>query len=334
MLAVVFFSDLPEWERVGVRALVSGLREGHPVDVYESTHGFLRHSLKEKEYSAVWVVAKDWSRALAQLGARGYDSTQFFVSLLDIPHESKFLTSLLLRGQQRAYPRHITFLTHVPMNTRFFSELYGFLPDQLVEILFPSLQRMARSTQLQERKRVVGSLTHFSEGNNLNYLVTVAHYLSQVSGDYSFRFVGQGPLYHHLWQMVHDLKLAKFVDIVESPTLEPLNDVDVLIYAPLRNHHFLPILAAAQRAIPVLSADVPGVERLLSDGKTGYIVGVHHVKTMGELALRFLQTPQLSDAMGERLQESVERNFPLGESVQKFEKIFGLHRENQRQVVG
>jgi glycosyltransferase involved in cell wall biosynthesis len=129
-------------------------------------------------------------------------------------------------------------------------------------------------------------------------------------------------LYGHISHMVSELELEKTVDVVETNNLVDVADMDIFLYGPLRNDHFLPLLIAGGQGIPVLANEITGIEQFVTDGHTGFVVPVNEVKPMAELIIRLSDDKSLRNAMGNALKERLSEKFSYTVLAENYEAVF------------
>lgn len=320
-LSIVWFPDCTLWEVAFLERLVSSLSATHPVRLVRVPSGGLpaASELGEK----VWIVAHDWKSAWQRL-RKVTRKKEVYVSILSLPVEKGSLFTLLWRRLMPSLPADTHLITHSPINYRFFREMEGWRKDRTTFLPFGSvLSAPPRPPSIApEKNLVVGSLGRLVAENNFNYVFSIAHYVLQKRPDTIFRVLGTGPLYSHLVHSVRDLGLESRVEIVETEFQEFLSSVDILLYPPIRNDHFLPVLGAAELGCPVLSVDIPGIKELITDNKSGFIVPQFETKATAELLIRLLDHPELRSAMGGECQRTLAARFSPAQVAAQYGQLF------------
>ena len=96
----------------------------------------------------------------------------------------------------------------------------------------------------------------------------------------------------------------------------------MLLYVPLRNEHFIPVLLAGQAGIPVIASEIPGIEELVTDSKEGFIVPVNETRPMAELLLRLSGDALLRKNMGANLRKRLGENLSPEKLNSDYERLF------------
>jgi glycosyltransferase involved in cell wall biosynthesis len=330
------FSDLPAWEKEGVLPLFNELANRYPVTVVEVRESHRNALRRQTADNVSWIVSKDWSKALSFLGADKSPS-RVFVSLFGIPAEKRALPLLFWKRLHRSLKSHIHLIAHSPLNYRFYREIESFPEDRV------SFLHLPFSTDLASRfsKRFVppsdglriGTYAPFTSTSNLNYFLNVAHYVLQRKPQARFRIFGFGELYPHLSKMVRELALEDHVTVVETMTADEISNLDVLLFTPIRNDHFLPLLTAAAARLSVCASEVPGVSDLIENGVNGFIFSNHDTAAMGDAALNLLDHTILRRSISDQFQKSIREKF----SVEKLTDVYaalllGSAAANRRDV--
>lgn len=324
-LNCLYFPDLLPWERSSVAPIIEGLSEQHSVNQIEVGRSH-RGLLRRDDGSINWILSSDWREALRFLGVRSARAG-LWASVFGLPAPTGNLFTVLWRHLMPDLPP-IRLLTHSSINFRFYRELVKVQPRELGFLPLPYSQQLKAElggiVRPSSGRLVVGTFAPFTSESNLNYFVNVAHYVRRLRANVSFRILGSGILYPHLSRMVQQMNLEDCVSVVEAVTHEDISGLDMLLYVPLRNDHFIPILVAAAAGIPVLSSEIPGVDQFIQDGKSGFIVPCNETKPMGELVIRLLDHEPLRKSIAQELQSHIATQFSAGRLVGEYEScLFG-----------
>ena len=155
-------------------------------------------------------------------------------------------------------------------------------------------------------------------------LVTAAHYVAQRTPNVEFHFMGYGPLARHLKNMVSALNLESTVIVKETIHVAEIQNLDLFLYLPIRNDHFGPVLYASHYGLPVIANELPGIDDIIVEGKTGFIVPPHDTKALGELILRMETNRELKEGLGAALRSHLDDQFPISMAIDQISRIFGL----------
>lgn len=302
-LRCVLLPDLMPWERYSILSLTERLKsEGVVIVDSPSSLNDWKPPLNATDIT--WVVSGRWQSALKKIPSRL--NGNWFLSILGSDEKKESLSSLFWRKLKPISVKNLHWLTHSPLSYRFFKEIEGVPPDQVSYVPLPMLPDNRMIFEMNKRPFTVGIITRFSGSHNLHYILGVAHYVTRMNSEVRFQIIGSGKHEFHLRRLITELGLNESVKVSDN-----LNDLamDALLFSPLQNHHFLPLFAAALYHIPVVTSELPGIEELISDGHSGFVVPMHEIKPMAELILRLSHDPFLQKSMGKKLAETLSPQY-------------------------
>jgi glycosyltransferase involved in cell wall biosynthesis len=122
-----------------------------------------------------------------------------------------------------------------------------------------------------------------------------------------------------------------FVDPGPRPT-DLLQALDLFALTSWPNSEGMPtaILEAMACAKPVVTVDVGAVRELVSDGETGLVVPPEDATALAAQIVRLLDDPDLARRMGEAGRARAEREFGLGELVERHLRAYRLALDHRR----
>lgn len=319
-LSILWFPDCTLWEVELAEKMAKALGRFGEVNLVRV--GSANLPQKESLSDTVWVLSHHWKAALRQ-AKRLLKGKKVFVSALSLPSEKGSLFTLLWRRTKASNPHRAHLIAHSPINHRFFQEIDRWNEQRLSLMPFGSVSPVRKSkSTLSETPCVIGTCARFLPESNLNFVLSVAHYVLQKRPDTLFRIFGSGPLYGHLMRSVRELGLESRVEIIETELTSLLESVDVMLYPPTRNDHFLPVFQAAELGCPVVAVDLPGINQLLIDGKTGFVVPQYDTKSMGELVIRLVDHPALREAIGVELFRWLSGKYTPEKLAEDYSRLF------------
>lgn len=317
-LTCVFFPDLLPWERDGLLPLVQALGQWGKIDVIDYDPEENQIPRGRQARGPFWIFSHRWERALAALQLP--PGTQTYVSVLSPPRPAAFFTALFWK-RFRPLSESVRLVAHSPLSFRFLCEISN-LPHERVFHLPLPLGTVTREKPKARKEITVAAVARFSSESNLHYFLNVAHYVTHRREGIHFRLHGAGPLQHHLEEMTRELGIESRVSVEEGTTTS-LHSVDMLLYLPLQNSHFMPVLKAASLGVPVLACELPGIEDYIQDGKDGYIVPVNDTKPLAELVLRMAADAQFRTGLGQRLQSSLVARLQSDQVIESYAAVLG-----------
>ncbi len=314
-LTAIFLADLQPTERLCFESVLDSLADSFEVKRVYLNAGDNAIGRHVRNTNIGWVLTHGW-----QIVARGLESRpglKWYVSVLGMENAETAFSSLLWHkwNLQRST---VHFLAHSPLSLRFLREIEGMEADRVsyLPLTLPASELPQPESRFAQR---IGVMARLSATCNLNYIVNVAHYVVRKDPSVSFSVIGSGPLLSHYRKTCQEMEVESNVTFgEESSAPHP----DLIVYSPLQNFHFLPILYGASRKIPVIASEIPGIDEYIHDGHDGFLVPVYETKPMAELVLRLVGDPILRAAMGRNLYEKILQKFPFVSTVSEFRRIF------------
>ncbi len=320
-LTCLLFNDLESFERSSIEPIIEKLSDSTAIEtiwVTEAQRRFFRKKIK----GDFWVIARDWRRALDFLSLESFRDGRVFVSVLNTKQEEKRLYGLPFRTFLKSLPKSLNFIVHSPLEFHFFQNIKKVPLTQLKIAPLAMPAHLKPRPQRSSNKFEIGTFCDFSLESNINFLIGVAHFISKQTSQVHFNILGRGPLYAHFSQMINSLQLNDVVSIVETQSESSVGVLDLFLYAPLRNHHFIPVMLAGAYAVPVIATDLPGIQDFVSNEKTGFILPSYEAQVLGGKILEFLKNPSLGSTLGLALNQYLNQNFSHHFITQKYRDIF------------
>ncbi len=321
-LTCFLFNDLDPSERSSIEPILENLSQFAQIETIWVTEA-QRRFFKKRAQGDFWIVARDWRRALDFLSVKSYNSGKVFVSILYTPQEEKQLYGLSFQPFFSSLPKSTTLIVYSPLEYRFFRDIKKIPESQLKlgSLMMP--KRVWQSfPNRNSGKFQVGTFCDFSMESNINFLLCVAHFVSKQSSQIHFNILGRGPLYNHFSRMVSALDLNKAVSIIETVSESVVGSLDLFLYAPLRNYHFIPVMIAGAYQVPVISVEIPGIEDFIVPEKSGILIPSYEIKTMGIKILELYQEQSRRNELGLELNAQLCRSASLNVVTQQYQNLF------------
>ncbi len=320
-LKCFLFNDLEPWERRSVEALLEEISTRISVEtiwVTESQRRFF-HFTGEGQY---WIVAKNWQRALHFLSSKRFKSGKLYVSVLDVNQHKSSLYGLSFQSILSRSSKSLTFLVHSPMEYRFLRDIKK-VPQEQVQLLPLPFYRSSRSYQRKNSDEFrLGTLCQFDTESNIPFAIAVSHFIKQCAPQVRMDIMGRGPLYNHFAKMVNELEIGEMTNVVETVSDFDISQWDLFLYFPLRNAHFIPVMLAAASKVPVLSVDIPGIEKFITSGKNGVVLSSYEIKSMGEKIIELMNNPFQRKTMAENLWNDLREKYSLETISEQYYRLF------------
>ncbi len=326
-LVCLLFPDVWAHEREGVKTLLDSLSQQIRVECVDSQNQLNYFSGTDpNSVGAYWIVARDWQKALATLPLK-HTRRPVFASVLTVATRRSF-PDILRQGFRPLVPRGVQILTHSPINFRFFREIARISPGRVQYLPFPigPLPELLSRPEKPEYVKI-GSFVDFRSESNLHYLLNVAHCVKKRSAEQEtpaakFVLFGTGPLRDHLISAAAELGLTDSFEMRETPWLASIRELDVYFHTALQTGHYVPLCAAGQAGIPVVSSDVPGVEGFVVHKETGYLAPVNETEPIADALLDLIRDATLRRAMGLKFRQHIQSVMSQENLAESYRSLF------------
>lgn len=319
-LICIIFPDITHWERSVLKAVAHRMSDKIPVEIIDLPWNSRIDKAGMGSGNLVWAVTRNWQRALVVLNK--LKPSKAYLSVLGLGVYRPFLPTLFLKRLRPTVTENVHLIAHSRLNYRFFNEIENIAQEQLsyVPLPYTEMQSAVESTK-KSSKPVVGAFDCFERESNLTFLIGVAHCLHQQDPNVQFRIYGSGKLKPHLFSVIRDLEIEDAVEIVETVDPACIRNLDVFVYCPIRNDHFLPVLFAAANKVPVIASNLAGIEEYITDGKSGFVFPMNEIRPVAEMAAHMLVDNELRTKFGQVLHEDLSRRYSMDLLVQQFEEV-------------
>jgi len=154
----------------------------------------------------------------------------------------------------------------------------------------------------------VGALT---EGKGPDRFVDLVGALRRSGVDVRARMVGDGPLRDALATRARDAGVEMLG--MRSDVASLMSDSDLMVFPSRPAGEGMPgvLIEAGLSALPVVATRVPGVDTVILDGETGYIVDGGDATTLVDPVTRLIEDEALRTAMGTAARERCRLQFGL-----------------------
>lgn len=160
---------------------------------------------------------------------------------------------------------------------------------------------------------VVGFIARFvPQKDPLRFLQVAAHVAHQIPEAHVL-MVGDGPLRPDIEAAVREHGLVGRVILTgfRRDVAELLATVDVLVLTSVWEGLPITVLEAMAARRPVVVPDLPGMDEVIEDGRTGVIVRSRDVDALTAAIMRLLGAPALRAQMGEAARRRLEERFTV-----------------------
>lgn len=318
-VTMVFGSDLEGWEREGFSSLVTLLKQ--QVDVHRIDLPNENQSVRlDAPGDLFWVCARRWERVVEKtIFPR---DAQILASILGQSLTRDFVSNAFWKNIHSAIPDHVALIAHSPLSYRFLTEMQRFDSQRSFYLPLPAFSSQAREKASSQKPFTVGVLGHFVPDQNYNFMSNIAHAVLAKNQNIRFVFIGEGPLDFHINRLVDEMGLSAKVSCTRWASAH-FKDLDLLLYAPLQNFHFMPLLYAGANSIPVIACELPGIEDYIVPGESGVVVPIHETEAVTDQILKFSSDAGARLKFGQGLQRVISEKFSSSRVAPFLNTLFG-----------
>jgi len=177
-----------------------------------------------------------------------------------------------------------------------------------------------------QNKLVILSVSglHKSKGIDLN-LKALAKVVEKYN-DVIYVILGEGPERDYLEQLVNKLHLEAYVEFVgEVPhrkAMEYMSVCDIFSLPSWKEGFGIVYLEAMAHGKPVIGVRGEGIEDVITDGETGFLVTPRDVDSLAKTLDRLLADPDLRRRIGTRAREVVREKYSLTYTTAKIIQLY------------
>jgi glycosyltransferase involved in cell wall biosynthesis len=268
---------------------------------------------------------------IARLASLFFKSTVFYT-----PNGFAYLGSegikrkVLLLIEKMAIPFTDTLLAaSISEARRCFKDLA--FPRQKVKVYPNSIEILPDDKRLisaQPTKIIttVGRLV--KQKNPLMYLQVCKKIFSQRK-DVHFQIIGAGfedTLRKDIEKFIADNSLGNAITIIEwmdrPSLLETIRNTDVFVMTSIFESFGYVAAEAQMLNIPVVATDIDGLNEIVKNNTTGYLVKVNDSETMAEKIISLLNDPIKASEMGENGRERTSKFFDSKKNIKRLEQLY------------
>jgi glycosyltransferase involved in cell wall biosynthesis len=186
-----------------------------------------------------------------------------------------------------------------------------------------SSPHMRRALGLPEDGPLVGCIARLVPIKGVHHLLEAVALVRAAVPQAAVVFVGDGPLRDQLQRRAAALGLDGAVVFLglrrDVPEIVALCDVVVL--PSLNEGMGRAAVEAFAAGRPVVGSRISGIQDVIIDGQTGFLVPPADSDALAHAIIRYLTNPGLADAMGRRAQAGAER-YSVAEMISKIDSLY------------
>ncbi|OQW31032.1 MAG: hypothetical protein A4E19_20940 [Nitrospira sp. SG-bin1] len=197
-------------------------------------------------------------------------------------------------------------------------------PEQLLEVQFRAKMDLTCELGIASSSAIVGMVANFRPVKGHRHVLDAAARVLQRLSNVHFLFIGEGELRSDLERQTKELGIERNIHLMGHRTdaRSLVAGFDVALLASL--HEGMPntVLEAMAAGVPVIATAVGGVNEIIEDGQTGYLVPPGDPVALAECLNRVLEHKQVRRKIGLQGQQFVQNNFTVGQLVLSVQELY------------
>lgn len=171
---------------------------------------------------------------------------------------------------------------------------------------------------------VVGTVAALEERKGHRWLLEAARRLKEQGYQISYRLAGEGSLKKSLEAMAQQLGMQEDVRFLGFVSDVPgfLAGVDIVVLPSLFEGLGVSVLEAMAAAKAVIASRVGGLQELVIDATTGFLVEPRDVVELADAIAKLAHDRNLIRSMGQKGRERLEKNFTMEQMARKNEDFY------------
>lgn len=180
--------------------------------------------------------------------------------------------------------------------------------------------------------KVIGIVANIRPEKNHQLLITAFSELMRIENDVCLLIIGQDYMDGYIQSLAHHLGISQRVLFLGKREDVPdlLNIFDIFCLASFYEGLPLTILEAMAAGIPVVGADVLGINEVIKHNENGLLFPSNDKEKLTETLLLLLRDDSLRHRLSSSGKDCVERHYSLPRMVDKYEHLFSFVLQNSK----
>jgi len=171
---------------------------------------------------------------------------------------------------------------------------------------------------------LVGMVARLVRQKGCEHFVDAASIVLRTHRDVHFVLIGGGELDEKIRCQIKSLGIADNVTMLghrdDTDKIYPV--LDVFVLSSLWEGHPYALLEAMAAGRPVVASRIPGIEEVVQEGVTGFLVDIEDAQDIARKLVALLDNPALRDAMGRRGGELVRGRYSHSAFIQRLSELY------------
>ncbi len=170
----------------------------------------------------------------------------------------------------------------------------------------------------------VGIMGRLDPVKNHKLFIEIAKEVVDKNKNFRFLIAGDGKLEEELKELSRNYKIDEyihFLGFIDKP-YEFYNAIDINVLTSLSESFPYVMLEGARMKKPIVTTDVGGVEHVVKNGETGYVIENFNVDDFADKIIELSNDRVLRENMGEEIYRIVNENFSMDRFIQNHIEIY------------
>jgi glycosyltransferase involved in cell wall biosynthesis len=190
---------------------------------------------------------------------------------------------------------------------------------------FPAAQSPLREQMKTPAGRlVIGAVGRLSPEKAFNNLIKATHELVQAGRDVELWIAGEGDDREHLEKLIAHLGCGDRVKLLGffKDTVALYGAMDLYVLSSLREGLPNVVLEAMSMRVPVVSTEVAGVPKLITDGQSGLLCPIGDIESLRVAMDRLIADETMRQRLAEAGRRVIETQFSFARRMEKEQAIY------------
>lgn len=177
---------------------------------------------------------------------------------------------------------------------------------------------------IKDSDLVVGMISCLKPQKSPQDFVRLAFQINQILPQTKFILIGDGVLRYRVEKLVHRYNLQKNLILTgwrrDIPRI--LSAIDIFMLTSLWEGLPISVLEAMASAKPVVATYTGGIEEVIIEGKTGFLIPVRDVKKMSDRLITLLKDGNLREELGQNARDFLDGSYHLENMVNANQDLY------------
>lgn len=179
---------------------------------------------------------------------------------------------------------------------------------------------------LKKEKITISFVKHLTPKYGPSFLIKAFSKVAERYPNVELYMVGEGELMQELIKLARDLGVDDKIyfqgHISQIEVVELLKRTDIFVMPSIYETFGVAALEASAMEIPVIATKVGGVQEVVKDGKTGFLVDKEDISKLSNAILKLIKNKKLRKLFGKYGRSFVRENYEWNNNVNKMGKIY------------